>query len=54
MGNTTDVFTFVSFFRGPESIIIRRGFQKAMDVFAYVGGLLGAAVMIFMAINFYN
>jgi len=54
MGTSTDVFAFISYFRAPESIVINRGFQKAVDVFAYIGGLLGAFLMIFIAINFYN
>jgi len=54
MGNSSNVYTFISFFRAPESFIIQRGFQKAVDVFAYIGGLLGAFMMIFIVINFYN
>ena len=54
LGNSSSIYALISYFRAPESILYKRNFQKAVDVFAYIGGLLGACVMIFVAINFYN
>ena len=54
MGNSTDIYTYLYFYRAPESYIVNRGFQKIIDAFSYVGGLLGAILMIFIIVNFYN
>ena len=54
MENSTDVYGNLNFYRAPESYIVNRGFQKVIDAFSYVGGLLGAILMIFIIVNFYN
>jgi len=54
MSDTTDIYGYLYFYRAPESYVVNRGFQKVIDAFSYVGGLLGAILMLFMVINFYN
>jgi hypothetical protein len=54
MSDTTDIYGYLYFYRAPESYIVNRGFQKVIDAFSYVGGLLGAILMLFMVVNFYN
>ena len=54
MSNTTDIYANLYFYRAPESYVVERGFQKVIDAFSYVGGLLGAILMLFMVVNFYN
>lgn len=54
MGNTTDIYCFISFFRDPSTVVINRSFRKVIDAFAYVGGLLGSFLLVLIFINFYN
>jgi len=54
LGNKTDIYGFISFFRDPSTIIISRSYQKIIDAFAYVGGLLGSFLLLLIFINFYN
>ena len=54
MGNNTDVYCFISFFRDPTTIVISRSFQKVIDAFSYVGGLLGSFLLVLIFVNFYN
>ena len=54
MSNTTDLYANLLFYRAPESYVVNRTFQKIIDSFSYVGGLLGAILMIFIIVNFYN
>jgi len=44
----------ISFSRAPGSIIINRTFEKVLDAFAYVGGLLGSFMLLLLFITFYN
>ena len=54
LDNTTDVYCYINFFRAPNSLVIKREFQKILDSFAYVGGLLGSFLLILIIIVFYN
>ena len=54
MGNSTDVYCFISFFRDPSTVVITRNFQKVIDAFSYVGGLLGSFLLVLIFVNFYN
>ena len=54
MGNTSDIYCFISFFRDPSTIIINRSYQKIIDAFSYVGGLLGSFLLVLIFVNFYN
>jgi len=54
MGNSTEVYGFVSFFRDPATVVIARSYQKVIDAFSYVGGLLGSFLLVLMFVNFYN
>ena len=54
MGNSYDVYGFISFFRDPSTIIITRTYQKIIDAFSFVGGLLGSFLLILIFVNFYN
>ena len=54
LDNTSDIYLLINIFRAPNSIIIEREFQKVLDAFAYVGGLLGSFLLILLGINFYN
>lgn len=44
----------ISFSRAPGSIIIQRTYEKVLDAFAYVGGLLGSFMMLLLVLTFYN
>ncbi len=52
--NTTDIYCLINFFRGPQSQIVSRTFQKIIDAFAYIGGLLGSFLLLLIVVNFYN
>lgn len=54
MGNTSEIYCFIYFYRSAESFVIDRSFQKIIDAFSYVGGLLGAVLIMLIFVNFYN
>ena len=54
LDNTSDIYCLINFFRAPNSIVIEREFEKVLDAFAYVGGLLGSFILILILITFYN
>jgi hypothetical protein len=54
MMGKSDVYVFISFFRDPDTYIINRTYQKVIDAFSYVGGLLGSFLLILIFVNFYN
>jgi hypothetical protein len=54
MGNTSETFCFISFQRAPESYKFNRSYRKIIDAFSYVGGLLGAFLIVLVFVNFYN
>lgn len=54
LDNTSDIYCLINFFRGPQSLIIDRNYEKIVDALAYVGGLLGSFTLLLLVINFYN
>ena len=54
LDNTSDIYCLINFFRGPQSLIIERNYEKIIDALAYVGGLLGSFLLLLLIVNFYN
>lgn len=54
LDNSSDVYCRIIFSRAPGSIIITRNYEKILDAFSYVGGLLGSFMMILLVLTFYN
>ena len=54
LGNSSDIYANLYFYRAPESYIYSRTYQKIIDTFSYIGGLLGAILILVFIVNFYN
>jgi hypothetical protein len=54
ISNESDTICWLSIERSGEDIIVNRSYQKIIDVFSYIGGLLGSILILLTVFNLYN